>query len=107
MSNDLDEVSLALGRIEATQTVIMHTVRETSVSIENLKEKQYETDNSLGKYKAELESLQKDLTTNIKPALDDINKLKQRGIGVLVLFGLFSASASSVIHKFIKQLFGA
>lgn len=104
MGDSLDEISRVLGRIEAHQSTTKESTQAIFRRVDELRMSHHETMGALKEQNARLTFMEEELAQTVIPAIEDINKLKQRGIGVLAFIGLLGAGAGAMLMKFTKLL---
>ena len=100
--SELDEISRVLGRIEANQA----TAKEVDKAMfKRMDEQRRSHDELMGVVKettARVAFVEDEMTNTIVPVIDDFARLKQRGIGAIVIIGLLSAGAGATLAKLSK-----
>ncbi len=101
----LNEVSLMLGELKAEMA---EGHRQRDIMFEKLDKIGQSVQQSITHHHAvvaEVNAIKKKLL-EIQPTIDEMNNLKQRGIGALAVVGVGAGSISAVLVKVGNSLFG-
>mgnify|MGYP003661569116 CR=1 FL=1 len=105
MSNELNEVSTAIGRLMA---VSEEGQRQREAMFRKLDEIANTVHQSIGQAKlvsVEVENVKKKIN-EFQPVIDEMKTLKQRGIGALAVIGIGAGSISAAITKLVSTFTG-
>ena len=105
MSDELSEVSTAIGRLMAFSE---ESQRQRDAMFKKLDEIANTVHQSIGQAKlvaVEVENVKKKIN-EFQPVIDEMKTLKQRGIGALAVIGIGAGSISAAITKLVSTFTG-
>lgn len=98
----MDELQRTIGQLMAQMDAMLDQQRTLAAELSDLAEQQAEIKERVLAMQYHQESLAKGLAA-MEPDIKFINNLKQRGIGVLSVFGVFCTFLGYYFDKIIKQ----
>lgn len=103
--NNLDEISRLLGNIEAKQTIANGQLEALFKRVDDIRKEQAETLGIVKELNSRVDLLENELAQDVVPTVQEVQRLKQRGIGILTTIGLLSAGAGYLLNKGLKYFF--
>ena len=105
MSNDIDEISLRLGNIQADLAHIRRNTELTESKVTKISEQSIRHEASVKSAHKRLDAFKEHLEEEIKPHIDDYKNTKQRGIGATAVLGGFFGLIGAGLLKIAMAFF--
>lgn len=102
--SELDQISRLLGSIEAKQTTNNQQLKALFGKVDTMRKEHSELLGVVKELNSRLDVLESELAEDVVPMVQEFQRLKQRGIGILTIIGLLSAGAGFLLTKVLKYL---
>jgi Sec7-like guanine-nucleotide exchange factor len=100
--SEYGDIQRLLGSIETGQENNTQQLQTIFSKIDVMSDKHTELLGVVKELNNRVELLESEIAEDIVPTVQEVKLLKQRGIGVLIVIGLLSAGAGSMITKALK-----
>lgn len=104
MPNELDQISRLLGNIEAKQTTTNQQLEALFNKVDIMRQEHAETLGIVKELNSRLDLVEKELAEDVVPVVQQLQQLKQRGIGILTVIGLLGTGAGFLLTKAAKYI---
>lgn len=102
--SELDQISRLLGSIETKLETNGQQLGALFNKVDIIRREHAETFGIVKELHSRVELLEKEVAEDVVPTVQEMQRLKQRGIGILTVIGLLGAGAGFLLTKAFKYL---
>lgn len=102
--SELDQISRLLGSIETKLQTNGQQLDALFNKVDIIRKEHSETLGVVKELNSRVDLLEKEIAEDVVPTVQEMQRLKQRGIGILTVIGLLGAGAGFLLTKALKYL---
>lgn len=104
--SELDQISRLLGSIEAKLQTNGQQLTALFTKVDVIRKEHAELLGVVKELNSRVDLIEKEIAEDVVPTVQEVQRLKQRGIGILTVIGLLGTGAGFLLTKVLKHFGG-